>query len=219
MRALLLTLSAAATLGACASTGPAGPAPVTPLARFSLQVEPGVDRIALAVHDDGLSSNQQAAIQDLVNRYEVGGTGWIKVEGPSGDDPVSAQQTYAVRTALQQAGVPSEHIQLAGYYAPDPRAPVLVGFDTVRAVVPDCASVSRDMSGRFSNQGSTSLGCAINANMAAQIADPRDIVAPRLMTPADSGRAAVVFDHYRKGEATSAAREPLVEGRVSQAVE
>lgn len=41
----------------------------------------------------------------------------------------------------------------------------------------------------------------------------------RPISPADSGRAAVVFDNYRRGEITSAPQEPLVEGRVAQAVE
>ena len=75
------------------------------------------------------------------------------------------------------------------------------------------------MENRFSNEASLGLGCAINANLAAQIADPRDIVGHRPTSPADSGRAAVVFDNYRKGEVTSAPQEPLVEGRIARAVE
>ena len=63
------------------------------------------------------------------------------------------------------------------------------------------------------------LGCAVNANIAAQIADPRDIVGHRPISPPDSGRAAVVFDNYRRGEVTSAPQEKLVEGRLARAVE
>jgi pilus assembly protein CpaD len=39
------------------------------------------------------------------------------------------------------------------------------------------------------------------------------------MTPADSGRAAVVFANYRQGEISSTPQEPLVNGRISGAVE
>ena len=59
----------------------------------------------------------------------------------------------------------------------------------------------------------------MNANLAAQIADPRDIISPRPMTPADAGRRAVVFDNYRAGQPTSAPQEELVRSRVSQAVD
>ena len=197
-RALLLTAAASLVLGACGSTGSSSVQPLTPLSRYALRVEPGLDRIALAVHDDGLSPRQQAALGDLAGRYFASGVGVVRIEGPSGDDP---------------------RIVVASYAAPDPRAPVLAGFETVRAVIPNCAAEPRAMDNRFSNNSSIGLGCAINANLAAQIADPRDIVGHRPISPADSGRAAVVFDNYRRGEVTSAQQEALVEGRIAQAVE
>ena len=219
MRSLLLSLSAAALLAGCASTGALEPPPMNPLSRYSLRVEPGLDRIALAVHDQGLSPTQIAALNDLAGRYAGSGTGRIQIQGPSGDDPVASRQTWAVRSALEAAGIPGQNIEVIGYDAPDPRAPVLAGFETVRAVIPNCATEPRDMGGRYSNQSSFGLGCAINANIAAQIADPRDIIGARVMTPADPGRAAIVFDHYRKGEMTAAPQETLVEGAIARAVD
>lgn len=209
-------------LGAAGCTAMVGSdplAPITPLARYSLQVEPGLDRIALAVHDQGLSGNQRDAIDQLAARYAVAGYGAIKVEAPAGEDPAAVQQTYAVRAALQAAGVPGDRIQIAAYAAPDPRAPVLAGFETVRAVVPNCALQAGNLGPRYSNQSSNGFGCAVTANMAAQIADPRDIMGARAMTPADSGRAAVVFDNYRRGQASSTPQEPLVNGAISKAVD
>lgn len=194
-------------------------APITPLSRYSLQVEPGLDRIALAVHDQGLSANQRDAIGRLAARYGASGYGALTVEAPSGEDPASVQQAYAVRSALQAAGVPGDRIQIAAYAAPDPRAPVLAGFETVRASVPNCALVAGNLGPRYSNQSSNGFGCSVNANMAAQIADPRDILGARAMTPADSGRAAVVFENYRKGDTSSTPQEPLVNGQISRAVD
>lgn len=217
MRALLLTAAATTLLGACASGGDAQP--LTPLSQYSLRVEPGLDRIALAVHEDGLSANQQAAINALANRYRATGVGSIRIEGPSGADPAAARQAWAVRSALETAGLPAERIVVASYAAPDPRAPVLAGFETVRASIPNCAAEPRSMEGRFSNGTSGGFGCAVTANIAAQIADPRDILGHRPTSPTDSGRAAVVFENYRQGEVTSATQEPLVQGRLAQAVE
>ncbi len=219
MRALLLIFAAATALSACVSTGVDGSLPITPLSRYAMRVEPGLDRIALAVHEDGLSANQHAALNDLAGRYLASGVGWVRVEGPSGDDPASARQTWAVRSALQSAGLPADRILVVSYAAPDPRAPVLAGFETVRAMIPNCAAEPRAMEGRFSNSASLGLGCAINANLAAQIADPRDILGHRPISPADSGRAAVVFENYRKGQVTAAPQETLVEGRIAQAVD
>ena len=193
--------------------------PLTPASRYSLQVEPGLDRIALAVHEAGLSSTQRAALTALAGRFNAAGADHIRIEAPSGDDPVSGEAAWGARTALEQAGIPGDRIHVAAYPAPDPRAPVLAGFETFTALVPNCANQHGNLAGRSSNQSSAGFGCAITANMAAQIADPRDIVAPRAMTPSDSGRAAVIFETYRKGQPTSAPQESLVDGQISRAVE
>jgi pilus assembly protein CpaD len=205
-------------LSGCASTMAGDPAPLTPLSRYMLQVEPGLDRIALAVRDDGLSGAQHAAVQDLAARFGAAGAGYVRIEAPAGDDPVASAHAYAVGAALERAGVPAERIRMSAYAGPDPRAPVLAGFETLRAHVPNCAAQRRDMSTNLSNQSSANLGCAITANMAAQIANPRDILGPQPMTPADSGRAAVVFNAYRNGRPSSTAQEPLVNGQISAAV-
>ncbi len=216
----MLILTLGLSIGACASMSAGDPtAPLTPLSRYSLQVEPGLDRIALAVHDQGLSPTQHAALRDLAERYGASGAGSVRVESPAGDDPAAVGQAWAVRAALQAAGVPEGRIQMAAYNAPDPRAPVLAGFETLRAYLPNCAAEPRDFAGRSSNQSSPAFGCAITANMAAQIADPRDILGARPMTPADSGRAAVIFDNYRKGQPSSTTQEPLVAGRIARAVD
>ena len=221
-RILVVVAAAAAALsiGACAALTTADPnAPMTPLSRYSLQVEPGLDRIALAVHDDGLSARQEAALRDLAARHRAEGAGVIVVQAPSGDDPAAAGAAWAARASLEAAGVPAHLIQVAAYAAPDPRAPVLAGFETLTARIPDCSREQGPREGRFSNQSSLGLGCSVNANLAAQIANPRDIVQPRDMAPAETGRAATVFANYRQGNPTSAAQEELVAGRISRAVE
>ena len=71
----------------------------------------------------------------------------------------------------------------------------------------------------YSNQPTTDFGCAVTANLAAQVANPRDIVAPRGMDAPDMGRRSKVFDTYRAGERTAAPQEELVDGKVSRAVD
>ncbi len=220
---LMIAAAAIAVSQSGCMGGPAeglGPTPLTPTSRYSLQVEPGFDRIALAVHETGLSDNQSQALRDMVNRYAAERAQVLTVEAPSGDDPVSSEAAWRIKGALEAAGVPSYQVRVVTYVAPDPRAPVLVGFDTVRAVVPQCGREWTNLARTANNAGSSNFGCAVNANLAAQIANPRDIITPRTMTPADSGRRSVVIDHYRAGEQTAAIRETVVDrSRVSTAVE
>ncbi|MBX9575021.1 MAG: CpaD family pilus assembly protein [Caulobacteraceae bacterium] len=222
MRTLLVSAVAALALSACAQTGgmfQGETPPLTPLSRYALRVEPGLDRIALAVHETGLSAAQTDALVALAHRWKRGGAGHLFVQSPSGDDQVSAAMAWAVHDALVRYGVPASSLTVEAYGAPDARAPVLVGFETVQAVIPNCAAERGTLNGRVSNGPSPGLGCSVNANLAAQIDDPRDIVRPRGMTPSDSGRAAVVFASYRAGEPTSSTQEELVAGRISRAVE
>ncbi|WP_125256284.1 CpaD family pilus assembly protein [Brevundimonas fluminis] len=222
MRNLLMASAAALVVGGCAQTGgmfQGETPPLTSLSRYALRVEPGLDRIALAVHETGLSDAQTDALAALGNRWKRGGAGRLFVQAPSGDDQVSAAMAWAVHDALVRFGIPASALTVEAYGAPDRRAPVLVGFETVQAVIPNCAAERGTLNGRLSNGPSPGLGCSVNANLAAQIDDPRDIARPRGMTPSDSGRAAVVFSAYRTGETTSATQEELVAGRISRAVE
>lgn len=217
-RPLILMSAAALALAACGGGGGA-PMPLTPLSQYYMQVEPGLDRIALAVHERGPSSNQGAALDALVGRWRATGISELVIQSPGGDDPATVAMTWAVRDGLAARGVPVQAIRIEGYAAPHARAPVLVGFETAEMVIPNCAEANSRPRPGFSNQPSPGLGCAITANMAAQIDDPRDILRPRAMTPADSGRAAVVFQAYRAGERTSAPQDELVRGRIARAVE
>lgn len=221
-RTVLVAAALSATLSSCAG-GPAGgdgPPPLTPTSRFALQVEPGVDRIALAVREDGVSATQEDALAALANRFGIEGATSLRIEAPSGGDVVANDFAFRVKAALEQVGAPGHLIQVVAYEAPDARAPVLVGFETLRAVVPQCGTAWGNLARTNNNESSANFGCAVTANLAAQIANPRDIVTPRGMTPANAGRRAVVFDNYRKGEATAAQRESLIaNGRVSQAVQ
>lgn len=225
----LLALTPAAFLGAALIAGlsacvggPAGglgPAPLTPTSRYQLQVEPGLDRIALAVHETGVSATQRTALDGLVSRFLIEGAPVLRVEAPGGNDPVSADMAHRIRQAVIDAGVPAPRVQVVGYDAPDPRAPVLAGFETVQAVVPQCGREWNNLTRSAENAGHSNFGCAVTANLAAQIENPRDIVRPRGAQPADAGRRSVVFDAWRGGEPTSATREELVGSqRVSNAV-
>lgn len=216
-----LVLGAVVALGACApTTGAFGPEPLNPTSRFTLQVEPNIDRIALAVHDGGLSATQQSAVRDLVGRFAASDAGVVRIEGPSGGDDGAGRMTWAVRDAVAHAGVPRDRIEVVGYNAPDGRAPVLVGFETFTAAVPRCGTAWEDLALNPGNRTSSNFGCAVHANLAAQISNPADIMRPRAETPSHAGRRTVVFDRYRRGETTAAPQEELVARvGVSQAVE
>ena len=215
-------LTASALLSSCmgAPAGGIGPDPLTPTQRFTLQVEPGLERVALAVHEGGLSPRQRDALAGVANGFGIEGAPVLRVEAPAGGDTVASDFAFQVKRALEAQGVPGHLIQVVAYDAPDVRAPVLVGYETLRAAVPQCGREWTNLTRTAENQTSANFGCAVTANLAAQIENPRDIVQPRGMGPADAARRSVVFDNYRTGEPTAAPQELMIaRQRVSQVVD
>jgi pilus assembly protein CpaD len=52
----------------------------------------------------------------------------------------------------------------------------------------------------WSNKPYWNFGCAYQTALAAQIADPRDLVAPQAETPADTAMRVRAIENLRKGE-------------------
>jgi pilus assembly protein CpaD len=56
------------------------------------------------------------------------------------------------------------------------------------------------------------------ANLAAQVANPEDLLRPRDSTPDRRGPRDVVLGKYRKGEVTSSAKDDQANGSISKAI-
>lgn len=222
LKTLLLATAVSAALAGCmgAPAGGIGPAPLTPTQRFTLQVEPGLERVALAVHEGGLSPRQREVLSGVANGFGIEGAPVLRVEAPAGGDTVANDFAFQIKRALEQQGVPGHLIQVVAYDAPDVRAPVLVGYETLQTVVPQCGREWTNLTRTANNEVSANFGCAVTANLAAQIENPRDIIQPRGMGPTDAARRTVVFDKYRTGQMTAAPQEEMISRqRVSQAVD
>ncbi|KAK0332409.1 hypothetical protein LTR94_025010, partial [Friedmanniomyces endolithicus] len=121
----MLVLSASALLAACATGGVQAPPSLTPTSQYVLRVEPGLDRTAFAVHDQGLSVNQRNALMALTERFLSSGASALNIEAPSDADPAAIRAAWAVRDAVISFGAPPDQTQVVSYQAPSPRAPVL----------------------------------------------------------------------------------------------
>jgi len=77
-----------------------------------------------------------------------------------------------------------------------------IGFDGTRALAPDCDALTQPstlIDGGF-HRPSMQWGCATYTNLAAQIAHPKDLVAPKPMGPANATVAASAMQRYEAGQ-------------------
>lgn len=210
-------------LGACASdqdsqSVAARRPPITPSERYAIGVRPAPLELKLGAHLDGLSATQVDALRDFVGRWNDADGAQITVKAPShGPDPTAVYRTATgARDWLIAQGVPPDHVQIVGYdAAADAAAPVVVGFLRYEAKGPQCGHDWGNLAIDYSNEVYSQFGCSITANIAAQVADPADLLHPRTETAPDATRRQVVLDKYRTGATTSTAKDVQANGAVS----
>ena len=220
-RAVAAAALAAMGLSACATAEHGSERPsasLTPTEQYSVQVKESPDQVALTAHPDGLSLTQRTALVSLVSRWRGSpGAGDFAVQTPAGDRDVAARVGGDVVAALHAMGVPADRIR-SGDYAGPAGAPVLASYSRLEAEGPDCRGGWDNLTSTKSNKPSSHFGCAITANFAAQIADPRDLLGPAPTGPSDAGRRGIVLGKYRNGDVTSTPRDEQAAGAVSKAI-
>lgn len=202
-------LALAATLASCASHGAGGPPPLTPTEQFAIEVRQSPDELAVIPSAQGLSPQQGSALQALAQRWRDGGGEAMVVRQPYGaGDPRAVEiSTRATVETLAGLGVPPALIQVQGYDAGGrPDAPVTVGFVAYQAIGPQCAETWTHVDATFNSRSSGNFGCSTTGNLAAMIANPRDLLTPRAETPADAARRQAQMGLYRNGQSTGVTR-------------
>lgn len=219
----LAVLAAVAGLSACATPVPeANDDARLSTERFTAKVTSEPEELRLALHAQGISEGQAAALVTFSETWRENEARTIKIQAPSGArDPAAAyRMSESARTFLIAQGVPEARIELAGYDPGDDKAaPLIVGYLRYRAEIPKCGQTWTNIAHSNSNSVQPNFGCAVTANMAAQIADPADLLGPREMTPQDAARRQGVLDKYRTGTKTAGERDKDADGAVSRAVE
>lgn len=220
---LLLGLSA---LGACASIPtPETPPVATAADRHRIQVTESAERIEVpvAANDSSLSPGARAELRNLAAGYLRYGHGALVLSTPSGGANADAASMVAAdaRRVLVDAGVSYAAVAGSTYDASGAvDAPIIVSFARYEAQAPECAPLwEQDLGHQSNNQPWPSFGCSMQANLAALVEDPADLLQPRAEDPRDSGRRDTVMDAYRDGQQTHANRSGDERITISNAVQ
>lgn len=193
---------------------------VEPAQRHPIIVSQEPTRLSLNVPrgSSGLSPRERADLLDFAQRFRTGDAGdsrlVIQAPSGSGNEIAAMQAVQQVRALLADNGFSDSLISVEAYQA-DKRAeaPVKVSYMRYVAEGPDCGHWTSNIAFTPNNLPMENLGCANQKNLAAMIANPGDLVAPRTMTPHSSERRDVMWDKYQKGDQTVSAKSQ--EGMVS----
>ncbi len=190
--------------------------------RFPIKVAEGSARLDINVagRNDRLSADDRLRVSQFAREFQAEGNGHLVVARPvgGGRDVVAAGKVARIQRVLHNSGLPGSAVNYR-VYKPRPgqkHASVILTYSRYQASVRQCGDWSENLAITYANQQHPNFGCATQRNLAAMIDNPRDLVAPRTMDPADAARRDVVIEAYRKGETTGSERSADESGKVSE---
>lgn len=171
--------------------------------------QPATLTIRVQSGSQGLSPNQVAQIADFLERYRRmdSGNSKLVIAVPSGspNEGASMRAVGTMREMIREYGFSESTVAMQAYNGGrDSSAPIRLAYLRYVAEGPECGHWPTNLANEPRNLPYPNFGCAQQHNLAAQIANPADLLGPRTTAPADADRRAVVLDRYRQGKTTGA---------------
>ena len=160
--------------------------------------------VPVGASDRDLSQLQRAAVDGFIANYDRGAGSLVTVMVPYGSPNQAAASHVAAGLAkrMRAAGVPEGRIVQQPYAAAQygDAAPIRLAYTEMAASVGQCGRWPDDMLDNPGNRHWANFGCSYQNNLAAQIANPADLLGPRKQTEIDTGRRSISIDDYRNRE-------------------
>ena len=216
-RALIVAL-VGLPLAACKSDRViTGSVPTSVEERYPIGVVPERTKLDLNADGYGLSRPDAEVTKEFILGWRERGTGGLEVFAPLGtrNEAEAASVVEEVKEIAYAYGMPVDAIQVSNYHTTLNVAPVRLAYERVVTTL-ECGAWPTNAAQNWENLPYENFGCAYQKNMAAIIADPRDLEGPRPMTPRDAQRRDTVFGKYRAGEDTSTIYRDEDKGEVAE---
>lgn len=164
--------------------------------------------IPVSSGDNRLTVGMADNIKGFAQSYTATSSGVVQIQVPTGSANSAAASILKrqIRSVLNSSGIPAGKI-VETHYGAAPTgdaAPIRLSFIAMTAMTGQCGQWPEDLSNNtYSNKNWYNFGCASQNNLAAQVANPMDLVGPRGMSPIDAERRSVVIGNYRAGKTTA----------------
>jgi pilus assembly protein CpaD len=175
-----------------------------------------------------VEGRQRDDVRAFVAEYRRSGQGPIVAQLPVGarTDGFAHRTLDSIRGLMDERGLGPVPLALSSYRVADPgvAAPVRLSFQRLQAkVATKCGQWPQDLGGsdprvNYGNEPYWNLGCAAQANLAAQVADPVDLVRGRTETHGDTLRHVKDIQDLRDGKDPSTVYRQDNQNRINQSV-
>lgn len=163
--------------------------------------------VPVNAHGTPLSPQLRTAVENFGNDARENRVVTITMMMPKGSTNEAAAQRAGrdIIAALGDAGFAANSVTKVSYAAegPEDAAPIRLTYPRLLARVPHrCGQWPEQVIGDTTNSDYWNFGCATQANLAAMVAEPTDLVAPSPIGKGDATRRSTIVYAYRKGEKT-----------------
>jgi pilus assembly protein CpaD len=169
-----------------------------PIVNHPITVEPSYQSLKLSYSGSGLDAADKEKLDSFVTEYRMHGNGKISIAVPGG--PGMQQAVTALADRINELGVSRDRILVAA----SANTQVEINYISYQARTGACGDWSEDLAFTAENRTAANLGCANQHNIAAMVADPRDLLGPRAMDGADAVRRQTVIGNYETGKVSGA---------------
>ncbi|PZO77237.1 MAG: pilus assembly protein CpaD [Mesorhizobium amorphae] len=146
--------------------------------------------LPVGASDHGMTRNQRERLGGFLSNYDRSASPVLTVMAPSGGVNHVAAKAAAKDFADYAAdlGVPPGRIAIASYQSvsAEDAPPVRVIYAAMRSGTAKCGRWPDDLMANSENRHYANFGCASQNNLAAQVANPNDLLGPRRQTTIDA---------------------------------
>jgi pilus assembly protein CpaD len=197
-------LGAILMAGSCSTTDPNSMLSEDGARNHPIMVEPSYRdlKVQFVGGADGMSTEDAIKFDSFLADYRLHGNGSLGISVPNGPASRAAITYMGERAAA--TGISRDRILVSTRDTANGDTRVDVTYIAYTARTAACGDWSENESFTLDNTTPKRFGCSIQQNIAAMVADPRDLLGPGAMGPVSTSRRAMVMDHYEKGEITQA---------------
>lgn len=146
-----------------------------------------------------MTRGQRDAVDGFMYRYDRSAAPPVLVMAPSGSANEAAATNVAsdISRHLRENGFRNVDVVHYAANAPDVSAPIRVAYNVVKATTGQCGRWPDDLLATSENKHWANFGCSYQNNLAAQVANPNDLVGPRRPSEIDAENRSVAIDEYQ----------------------
>jgi pilus assembly protein CpaD len=156
--------------------------------------------VPVGMDQGAITTAQRVSVEGFIANYDRSASSMVTIMVPHGsaNEAIAAGVASDIAQLIRKSGVPQYRVATVAYSAqPGSAAPIRVSYNVMKASTGKCGRWPADLTDNADNRHYANFGCSYQNNLAAQIANPADLLGPRKPGDIDAERRGIIIEDYR----------------------